>query len=364
MGFLGHGCFSIAWFWGLVCSVGAVVFVCYTVALRLCRYSVAMSLIVLYFSEADDTLTDAQVAQVQAAAPDMRVELLHSPDALREVLPDVEILAGGAPSEMIVQAPSLRWYQQWSAGSDWLLKYPQARSMPFLLTTASGVHAIPISEHIFAFLLSLGRHFHHAARLQAKKAWREGYAASDMFELEGKTMLILGVGAIGARTAQLAEAFGMRVIGVRNNASKSVPHVARMVSVDALDAVLPEADVVVSTVPLTEDTRHMLGRAQFERMKETAFFINIGRGKTVDEAALIQALTSGQIAAAGLDVFEDEPLAKESPLWEMDNVIITPHVSGMTPQYNARALDIFLENLRRFQQGETLKNLVDKERAY
>lgn len=177
-------------------------------------------------------------------------------------------------------------------------------------------------------------------------------------------MLLLGTGAIGARTARLAQAFGMRVVGVRRNPDKEVEHIGEMVALDNLAQALPGADFVVLTLPLTKDTRHLIGETELRTLKDTAILVNIGRGGLIDESALVRALQEGWLAGAGLDVFETEPLPKDSPLWNMDNVIITPHVAGDTPHYDERALAIFLENLRRYHKKEPLTHVVDKRLGY
>ncbi len=177
-------------------------------------------------------------------------------------------------------------------------------------------------------------------------------------------MLLIGVGAIGERTAKIAAAFDMHVIGMRRNASLAVSGIERMVRPDQLLDVLPEADFVVITAPLTPETRHMIDKRAFDAMKPTAYIVNIGRGATIVEPDLIDALQNGSIAGAGLDVFEQEPLPEDSPLWGMENVIITSHYSGLTPEYDARAIEIFLDNLNRYQAGEPLRNVIDKRLGY
>jgi phosphoglycerate dehydrogenase-like enzyme len=199
-------------------------------------------------------------------------------------------------------------------------------------------------------------------RLQLKHAWER--PPVEVFELAGKTMVLVGLGDIGARTARLAAALEMRVIGVERNPLLQVPGVERLVGVSQLRAVLAEAEVVVLTIPHTPTSTHLMGPAEFEAMKAGVYFVNIGRGKNVDEAALIAALQSGKIAGAGLDVFEIEPLPADSPLWDMENVIITSHYAGATPAYQARAMAIFIENLRRYRTGEALHNAVDKKLGY
>lgn len=309
------------------------------------------------------SVTDAVLARVHTCMPGAEIHITQDEAEIKALLPTVEIIAGHIHPQLLTQAVRLRWYQQWGAGTDWLLRYPEIANLDFQLTNASGVHAIPISEHIFAFLLAFARNMPQALHAQQEKRWGRDDARA-VLELAKKTLLLVGVGAIGQRTARLAQAFGMRVIGIRRHPGKAVAGVAHMVGPEQMDDVLPEADFVVVTAPLTAETRGMFSAAQFARMKPSAYLVNIGRGGTINEADLVTALQNGQIAGAGLDVFTVEPLPAESPLWSMPNVLITAHYSGDTPAYGTRAMEIFLDNLEHFQKGETLHNLVDKQRGY
>ena len=310
------------------------------------------------------TLSDEQLHRIQAAAPNMHVLVTRDLDQIEAILDDIEIAAGSFPRHLLPRAHNLRWFQHWSAGTDWLLRYPEAVDLDFVLTNASGVHPNPVTEHVLAFLLAFGRGFHRAMRAQARREWIPHNQHDDLFELEGKTMLLIGAGTIGQRTAQVAVALGMRVLGVRRDPAIAVPGVEATFGPGQLLDLLPEADFVVSIVPLTHETRGMIGERELRAMKPTATLVNVGRGGTVQESALVRALQEGWIAGAGLDVFETEPLPEDSPLWAMENVIITSHYAGVTPRYNERAIPIFLDNLRRYQAGEPLRNVVDKELGY
>ncbi|NLE45728.1 MAG: D-2-hydroxyacid dehydrogenase [Chloroflexi bacterium] len=310
------------------------------------------------------TLSRAQIEHVQATAPHMKLLVTHDPTEIEATIDTIEIAAGGFPRALLAKAHNLRWLQQWGAGADWLMRHPEAVDMDFVLTNASGVHAIPISEHIIALILAFARGLHHAIRAQSRHEWSSEAEPPGIFEVTGKTMLLIGVGAIGARTARLASALGMHVLGVRRDPSVSVEGVASMSGPDRLSELLPQADFVVLTVPLTHRTSGMIGEYELNLMKSTAYIINIGRGGTIDEAALVQALNNGKIAGAGMDVFETEPLPGNSLLWDMDNVIITAHYSGRTPHYDERAFDIFLDNLKRYQAGLPLRNVVNKRLGY
>ncbi|RFU61184.1 D-2-hydroxyacid dehydrogenase [Bacillus sp. V59.32b] len=276
---------------------------------------------------------------------------------------DAEIIAGwkkGMKDKLDGQS-SLRWLQTWSAGIDSLpLETLESRNV--ILTSANGVHAFPISETIFGLMLAWTRKIHTYVRNQSSKIWHN---ASMKLEIHGKTIGIIGVGVIGKETAKIAKAFGMTVLGIRNSGMPE-EFVDEMSTGKELHSILPRCDYVVVTLPHTKQTHHLFGSEEFKKMKKTAFFINIGRGETVVEKELIDALKNGEIAGAGLDVFEKEPLTEESPLWELDNVIITPHTAGSTEYYDQRVLEnIFIPNLKDYLQGNKPSvNLVDYTKGY
>jgi phosphoglycerate dehydrogenase-like enzyme len=308
-------------------------------------------------------LAEMQRQAIQAIAPDYRLLITDERDEIEKALDEIEIAARSFPRDLLPKARRLRWFQQWGAGADWLLRYPEAAGLDFVLTNTSGIHAIQISEHILAFLLAFARRLPEAVRNQLHKRWHRP-SGDEFFELAGKTLLLVGVGAIGERTAQIAKALGMRVWGVRRDPASGAPDVEAVYGPDQLLDLLPRADMVVLTVPLTRETRGMIGERELRAMKTSAYVVNIGRGGTIQEDALVRALCEGWIAGAGLDVFEREPLPQDSPLWEFSNVIITSHIAGLTPHYDERALEVFQENLRRYQAGEPLYNVVDKKLGY
>lgn len=310
-----------------------------------------------------EAVSQDQIQQVKSLASDRQIIVTRDREEMERYLDEVEIAAASFPHEWVLRAPHLRWYQQWGAGADWLMKNPDAARADFILTNASGVHSIPISEHILSLMLAFARGLPNSFAAQKARDWKTGKATTT-FELAGKVMLLIGVGAIGLRTAQIASALGMRVWGVRRNPKHSADGIEKMVGPDEFENLLPEADFVVLTIPATAETRHMINAQVLEKMKTSAYIINIGRGGTIDEAAMIEALRSGKIAGAGLDVFEQEPLPEDSPLWGMENVIITAHYSGNTPKYNERAMQIFIDNLERYLHRQPLKNVVDKKLGY
>lgn len=258
-------------------------------------------------------------------------------------------------------APRLKWIQLTSAGADRLLNSGFIED-GVTVTTVSGLHATPIGEYILTAILMWTKGSAQAMRAQLKHEWTR-FAPR---ELHGKTVGIVGAGHIGAEAARLAKAFGCRVIGTKRSttAETSEPYADLIVPPGELHRLLGESDFVVLSVPLTPETRGMIGEKELRAMKPGAVIVNIARGPVIVEAVLIQALREGWIAGAALDVFDQEPLPADSPLWEMENVILTPHISGGTEIYNERAVEIFAGNLRRYLAGEPLENVVDPARGY
>jgi phosphoglycerate dehydrogenase-like enzyme len=309
-------------------------------------------------------LTDEQYDRIQQSAPGWEVVKRNDESPLwKERLKEAEIVVGWnrtAAEEVLGPESKLRWVQNWGAGVDRMPLGEFAR-LGVTVTNASGVHAFPISETILAMMMMFARKLHTAVRYQARREWGD---FGTLTEIHRRTVGIIGVGAIGEETARLAKAFGMKVLGVRLSGQPSA-YVDRMFDLTGLSEVLWESDYVVMTLPLTDQTRHVFGRAEFELMKSTACYINIGRGATTDTGALVEALQNGTIAGAALDVFEQEPLPAESPLWDMDNVIMTPHNAGSTVEYDARALDIFLHNLQEYVAGRSpSRSCVDLQKQY
>jgi len=286
-------------------------------------------------------------------------------DALAEI-PDAEIVVClRLPPELLAAAERLRWISFWSAGLDKALT-PEMDTRNLLLTNASGVHGPNIAEQVLAWMLMFTRDMPLLFRAQEARQWKTVRDVT-MGELTGKTLGIAGFGRIGEALAVRARAFGMRIVASKRDTAirydRSIV-ADRLYSSDDLPEMLAESDHVCIAVPLTPDTHHLFNAALIARMKPGSYLYNISRGKVVDEAALITALQGGRLAGAGLDVFETEPLAADSPLWGMKNVIITPHVGGLTPHYFRRAARLFADNLERYLTGEPLHNLYDPKRGY
>jgi phosphoglycerate dehydrogenase-like enzyme len=266
---------------------------------------------------------------------------------------DVLLVSGMWHNGLVEHAPRLRFIQSISAGVDQYARdVLQARGIR--LASAQGVNARAVSEHAIALILALSRRLPEARDNQARHHWRGmiGDLTQREDELGGKTLLILGLGRIGGRLAQLAKAFQLRVIGIRRDPAAGLNGADEVHGLDRLVELLPEADYVALTCPLTPETRNVINAAALGAMRRSAFLVNVARGGVVDEAVLIEALQARRIAGAALDCTVDEPLPDASPLWDMDNVLITPHTAGETRRYEDNVLDILENNLTRLWRGE------------
>ncbi len=272
----------------------------------------------------------------------------------------VVVTSGFWRNELLETAPNLRFVQSISAGMDQYDK-DRFRQKSVRLASAKGVNAKAVAEHAMALILALSRQLHTGRDHQAAKHWRGmiGDPAAREDELGGKTLLIVGFGSIGARLAQLAKAFDLTVIATKRDPSTGGGVADRVHAQRDLHALLPQADIVALTCPLTPETENLIDAKALALMKPSAHLINVARGRVVDEDALIEALGAGRIAAAGIDVTREEPLPQSSPLWSMPNVLLTPHTGGETRRYEDNVLDILMDNLERLWSGETeLRNQI------
>ena len=267
--------------------------------------------------------------------------------------------------EEVAAAPRLKWVHT-SAVAVETLALPELFARNIIVSNSRGVQATPIAEHVFAVLLALAKQLPTVLESQRRRHWAQNDLIGDRLPwlLSGKTLGLIGVGTIGAAIASLGDAFGMHVIGVRRRGRDAVAGVHEMCTYDALDAVLARADVLVIAAPLTSETTNMLAAPQFARMKRGALLINVGRARIVDHVALVDALQRGHLAGASLDVFHQEPLPADDPLWSAPNVILTPHTSGFRRGHWDEVIDLFADNLRRFQRGEAVRFRVDPALGY
>lgn len=273
---------------------------------------------------------------------------------------DVLVVSGFWRNELLDVAPKLRFIQSIGAGYD---QFPldELKKREIRLASARGVNRNAVSEHAMALILALSRKIHDARDNQRKHFWRQMITDIPVREdeLPGKTLGIIGLGHIGSRVAHLAKAFDMRVLATKRDVAHYEGPADEVLPTHRLHDLLSASDFVVLTCPLTPETRGIIGRDALDAMKPSAYLINVARGACVDEPALIDALEKGQIAGAGLDHFWEDPLPPSSPLWDLDNVIITPHTGGETQKYESNVIDILLENLDRLWKGETrLRNQV------
>jgi phosphoglycerate dehydrogenase-like enzyme len=311
----------------------------------------------------DPHFSDADFTALKQAVPHLKV-IFPARDRLMAEIADADAIVGGITREQLLAAKKLKWVQVNFAGVESVLAIPELKNSAITLTNMKIVQGIEIADHAFALLLGLTRRIDVAVANRGTETWPSLADYGRPIELHGKTAVIVGVGGIGTQIAVRAKAFGMTVIGVDPNDIPFVPYLDRAVSPERLDDVLPEADVVFISAPHTPATEKMISAARFAKMKQGAFFIAVSRGKIYDAMALADALKSGHLAGAGVDVTDPEPLPKGHPLWTTGRVIITPHIAGRSDGDAGRFHDVQLENLIRFGRGERLRNTVDKEKGY
>lgn len=327
-------------------------------------------------------LDEGQINRLRAIDPEVEVcsEWAMSPDEFRKLVDartDV-VYSFRLPEDLIELAPDLQWIQLLSAGSEHLEGNPvqQTRTR---VTTVSGVHATPIAEYVVATILALYRQLPRAYQAQSRREWiDQNEFTRTSRELRGRTVGILGYGAIGREVARLVQPFGVTILAMKRDPSVRTASGYTVAGTGDPEGSLPDeyfdhggvhdllarSDVVVVALPSTPDTRGLLDAAALGAMKSGSYLINIARGDIVDERALIAALKAKTLAGAALDVFEEEPLPKENELWGLENVIVTPHISGASRPYLRRCFEVLVENFRRFVEGEPLINQVDPKRGY
>jgi phosphoglycerate dehydrogenase-like enzyme len=323
--------------------------------------------------------SEAQLERLRTVSPDVRVT---REDPAAADYSRTDILYAGAPPRDLERAPNLRWVQLHMAGVDGLAEHPLYTASAIPLVTASGVHAATIAEYAITMLLALAHRVPRMVEWQGRGAWPPDEQRWPLFvpsEVRGATLGIIGYGSIGRELARMAKAaFAMTVLACKRDPARRrddgftppgtgdpdglLP--AAWLGPDGLPELLARSDAVVMCAPLTAQTRRLVGARELALMKPSAWFINVGRGASVDETALAQALREGRIAGAAVDVFAQEPPPAGHPLYALDNVIVSPHVSGFLPSYDDKCTDLFAENLRRHLAGAPLLNLVDRTRGY
>lgn len=302
--------------------------------------------------------------KLQAVAPGVEVLPAAEGEALARQLAKTQVAIGLCNAETLSAAPSLRWIQTWWVGVERCISVPGLEERGIVVTNAQRTSSIPIAEQAMAMMLALARGLPEYGRLQMAGDLDWEADEVPMRELTGSTVLVVGLGGIGTEVARRAHGIGMRVVATRNSSREGPDFVAKVGLSDELLALAREADVVVNATPLTPATTGIFNKAFFAAMKPGGYFINVARGRSVVTDDLIAALRSKQLAGAGLDVTDPEPLPKESPLWHMPNVILTPHVAATSNVQRERYVILVVENLRRYVAGEPLLNVVDIERGY
>ncbi len=307
------------------------------------------------------SLDARHVAQIEGVDPRVQVVRVANRATWYEEAPEAEVILGFRPlGGGVRRSRTLKWVHQSGAGVEHLSADVAGTDV---VVTNTHVHGDTIAEHVFALTLAHTRVLRQVVHYQSRREWAHDLLHARRL-LAGATMGVLGLGTIGRAVARRAVAFGMRVWGTRRHPSTAVEGVERVLPPTGLDDVLRRSDVLVLTLPLTRETRGLVGAREFALLPRGAFLVNIGRGQLIDESALIDALQSGHLGGAGLDVFAREPLPETSPLWNLPNVILSPHVSGGFPGYMDHVVALFCDNLRRYLTGQPLRNVVDTALGY
>lgn len=301
-----------------------------------------------------------QQERLLAEFPEVNFRFLYKNKSFLPTADIVVTYGEDLTAEDIESAENLKWIMVASAGIE-KMPHDAIEDKGIIVSNVKGIHKTPMAESVLAHLLALKRALPFIYRNQRNGEWNRKTKSS---ELAGSTAVLLGPGAIGSEIGRLLQAFGVRTIGC-NRSGKKAPHMDDMVSFEKVLDVLPEADIVISVLPSTAETYHLLKKEHFRAMKEDTIFMNFGRGDLVEDQVMLEALKTGEIGHAVLDVFEEEPLPADHPYWKMDNVIISPHVSSHSGKYVERALDVFIPNLHAWIKGDTSpSNPLDMKRGY
>jgi phosphoglycerate dehydrogenase-like enzyme len=303
---------------------------------------------------------------LRAAAPGVEIVAVGSEKEAMEAVADADILLGSCAEEILSQGPRLHWIQVYSAGVDRCIGNTGLERGDRILTNGQKIASPALAEHAIAMMMTLVRALdvYHANQLDGTWQRDVGMDRREFMELEGRTVLVVGLGGIGTQTAKRAHGLGMRVIATRSSRREGPPYVDYVGLADETLELARQADVVINTAPLTEETRGMFDAAFFRAMKPTAYFVSVGRGASTVTDDLVAALNNGEIAGAGLDVTDPEPLPEGHPLWTTPRVLISPHTAGRSDKGSDRLYLLVAENLRRYVAGEPLLSVVDLERGY
>ena len=324
-------------------------------------------LVAVYSRVAVWNLPPAHVEQLRRDFPQHAFLHARNHGEALEHIPQADVLfASNVRPAHITAAARLRWFHTPVAGVGHLL-FPEVATSDILFTNGRGMSAGTIAEHVVGVTLAMFRKLPQAFRAQAAREWAQDEIATPPAcrMIAGSTVLVVGLGAIGTAVAQALSALGARVTGIKRHVPEVLPRGIHAIHTpDRLRSLLPSADVVVLAAPETAETRHMIGRAELATMRKDAYLVNVSRGGLIDEGALMDAVAAGHLAGVALDVFEHEPLPSDHPLWTFPQVLITPHTSGFRPDHWEAAVALFADNLRRFEAGQPLVNVVDKRAGY
>lgn len=304
-------------------------------------------------------LTEEQLDQLKKIRPDVDIEVVKKFEEMDEQAEALLTYGWDVTEKTLELYPNLKWIQGMSAGVD---RFPLEKlaEKNIFLTNVRGAHAIQMAEHVIWSILNLLRQGRQVMRQQEQKVWSAKVRIDEMYE---KTVCIVGAGTIGEAVAEKCRAFGMTVLGI-SRSGKSHPAYDRVGMVEDIPSFFGMSDVVVAILPLTKDTENFFNTERFSQMKGGAYFVNVARGPVVDEAALLQALETGKLKGAALDVFVNEPLPEDSPFWAMDNVFITPHIGGRSSGYTKRMFDVLIRNLKAYPNREEMINSINLMQGY
>jgi phosphoglycerate dehydrogenase-like enzyme len=316
------------------------------------------------FLPPQNVVTRAWANRLRAAFPDLVINIAEDLAQAQQGIVTADALFGALPVDLLARSARLRWLQAPQAAPPAGFYYPELIAHPVVVTNFRGIYNDHLGAHVMALVLAFARGFQHYLPLQFQRQWQPLPLDTGVVHLSEATALIVGVGGIGSETARLAKAFGMHVIGIDARRTDRPPAVDELYHADRLDEHLHRAHFVILTIPHTPVTARLMNRARFQKMNRGAFFINVGRGKTTRLDDLVEALRAGEIAGAGLDVFEEEPLPAAHPLWTLPGVLITPHTAGYGPHLDERRYEILAQNCRAFLAGQPLLNVVDKANWY
>lgn len=299
--------------------------------------------------------------QIRKASPEISLTIVKGKEVTPDMIEKAEIIYGWPREDQLKLAKNLKWLQLPSAGADGYTEKENYYNQDIRLTNSSGVYGIPIAEHAFGMILSYNRHLQEYAYNKAAKKWNRRYDPKDFY---GSTVGIIGLGDLGREIAKRAKAFGATVLAVKRTVTKAPEYVDHLYPLEEIEEVLTRADYLVLTLPITPKTQGMITEDRLRLMKPDALLVNVGRGAVIDQEALIKALSEGWIGGAALDVTEPEPLPEDSPLWELPNVILTPHASGFSPSNAQRKFEIFYKNLICYLENRPLQNQIDFVEGY